>query len=152
MSKIDTLHIRSARVRDLSSLQSLWLTSFSSYGHSAASLERLFFDLDVTTLVCGREGQCHGAVLYRDEGTVRDVLALVVLESLRSQGIGSQLMRVCLEKGRQRGIDDFRIQTQADNVVTQKLFERLGFVATESSQTYLSGVAVVDYRLQLSPK
>ena len=141
--------VRKSALRDRVALSELWVRCFADKGHTLQSFEVLFFDLENVTLVVDEEGLPVGCLIYRQEKYIIEVLALMVREGFRGAGIGTSLMDACIAHGRSLGVREFRLQTQGANKPAQRLFDGLGFDSTLTSQTYLSGETIVDYRLEI---
>ena len=55
-------------------------------------------------------------------------LGMGVLSGYRGQGLGRQLLQVCLDKARTKGITRVTLEARADNVNAIALYTRMGFV------------------------
>jgi ribosomal protein S18 acetylase RimI-like enzyme len=73
-------------------------------------------------------GLAHQMV-YHDlsHGAVAGVLlGLVVRDDMRRQGIGRQLLREVMRLAKQRGVGEFHINTEQENVIAQRLYASCG--------------------------
>lgn len=64
------------------------------------------------------------------------ILILAVDEEYRNQGIGSQLVRLFIERFRKGGIRKVKLEVRTSNVSAITLYERLGFERKKVLPTY----------------
>ena len=55
-----------------------------------------------------------------------ELLGLVVRADMRRQGIGRQLLREVMRLAKQRGVGEFHINTEQENVIAQRLYASCG--------------------------
>lgn len=77
------------------------------------------------------------AVMFAWEtGEWAEIRGLVVLDTARSQGIGSKLVEHAKEWARSRGHAKLRVRTNEVRARTHAFYERLGFTKTKSQRVY----------------
>ena len=82
-------------------------------------------------IACAGLGPLHGLPLSEGIGEIRD---LVVEEDCRGKGLGSRLLRRCIEEAKSLGYQRLYLETSKNMVNARKLFLRSGFrPVTESS-------------------
>lgn len=69
-------------------------------------------------------GPLHGLPLSEGVGEVRDI---VVTDQYRSRGIGTSLLKRCLNEARKLGYKRLYLEATPDMKIAQKLFQRFGF-------------------------
>jgi len=67
------------------------------------------------------------APLGNFEGNVCELQKMYFLPKARGRGIGTDMMRICLEKAREFGFEKCYIETMPYMIAAQKLYERSGF-------------------------
>ncbi len=71
---------------------------------------------------------CAGvAQLDNYEGNVCELQKMYFLEEARGRGIGSEMMKVCLDKARAFGFEQCYLETMPYMEAAQKLYKRTGF-------------------------
>ncbi|MBB4777157.1 GNAT family N-acetyltransferase [Actinomadura livida] len=90
-------------------------------------------------LVAEAGGEVVGAVAYCGPGSPYVQVAgpdeaefrmLAVREKARGQGVGTAMVRACIDRARASGLRGLRLSTQANMVGAQRMYERMGFVRT----------------------
>ena len=77
---------------------------------------------------------------------------LVVDPSARRRGVGTALVRECVEQARAAGCATLRLSTQVEMTTAHRLYERLGFVRTpERDWAPVPGVNLMTYALAVGP-
>ena len=104
-------------------------------------------------------GALLGSVTFAGPGTPYASLAreregefrmLAVTPAARGRGAGEALVRACLERGRELGLDRMVLSTQTDMVRAHRIYERLGFVRTpERDWSPMPGIELMTYALEL---
>ena len=92
----------------------------------------------VGVIICKaeREPDRHQQMAYRGY-----IAMLAVSASCRKRGIGSTLVRMCVQRMRELGCDEAMLETEVTNRSSLSLYHRLGFCRDERMQKYyLNGV------------
>tara|TARA_R110002051_G_scaffold13435_2_gene44843 strand:- start:32188 stop:32673 length:486 start_codon:yes stop_codon:yes gene_type:complete len=93
---------------------------FESYDRPKAE----YFVIDDNGVILG----CAGvAQLENYEGNVCELQKMYFLEEARGQGLGTEMMAVCLDQARSFGFDQCYIETMPYMKAAQKLYIRTGF-------------------------
>ena len=105
-------------------------------------------------------GALLGSVTFAGPGTPYASLArerecefrmLAVTPAARGRGAGEALVRACLERGRELGLERMVLSTQSDMVNAHRIYERLGFVRTpERDWSPAPGIELMTYALELA--
>lgn len=72
-------------------------------------------------------GWCDAIPHWADGLKHRAGLGMGVLNDYRGQGIGTELLRACLDKARTKGIKRIDLEVRADNDAAISLYEKFGF-------------------------
>lgn len=72
-------------------------------------------------------GAAGVAQLDNYEGNVCELQKMYFLEEARGRGVGSDMMKVCLDKAREFGFDQCYLETMPYMEAAQKLYKRTGF-------------------------
>jgi ribosomal protein S18 acetylase RimI-like enzyme len=92
-------------------------------------------------------GSPYREISYDDEGEFR---MLAVDPAAQGTGVGTALVRWCLDRSRVLGQRRMVLCTQAENTTARRLYERLGFVRLpERDWTPAPGVDLVAFTLDL---
>jgi ribosomal-protein-alanine N-acetyltransferase len=80
------------------------------------------------------------------------VQTIAVAPSAQRRGIGTALLKVLIDKTRQRGVDHLDLEVRADNDAARRLYEHHGFVEIAVRRNYYqpSGTDAVVMRKDLS--
>ena len=77
------------------------------------------------TACCAGTVAGYGVMLCSfDEG---EIALFAVREDLRRSGVGSQLLRALMEKGREKGTERFTLEVRKSNESAIRLYEKFGF-------------------------
>ena len=102
-----------------------------------ARLEELVADGDTAVLLAG-DGLGVAVLRFRkaiwSTGLECYLAELYVVPARRGQGIGTVLLRQCLDHARLRGAEGMELTTTEDDVAARHLYERMGFNRTEGRQ------------------
>merc|ERR1712183_647739 len=88
------------------------------------------------------DGKCIGAIVckldvHRSRHTHRGYIAMLAVEKgLRGKGIGSTLVRLCLDKMRDMGADECVLETEVTNTGALHLYKNMGFVKEKRLHKY----------------
>lgn len=98
------------------------------------ALDDMYAEYDVpnaTYFVVEHDGKiigCAGiAQLQNFEGNVCELQKMYFLEEARGKGIGSEMMRICLQKAKDFGFDECYLETMPYMEAAQKLYKKNGF-------------------------
>lgn len=91
------------------------------------------FAIAASVTVAELEGQIVGYELSTQHRENGHLARLAVLPHLQRRGIGSSLVSSVLVQFHQRGVREVTVNTQQDNYVSQRLYERMGFKSTRHS-------------------
>ena len=137
--------VRRATRADVPAIRAIYATDYLSAGKDVVgSLEaalEAFDDIDARPydmlFVAELEGRVVGTLQltilrYLTYGGARVGLveAVHVAESERSRGIGSEMMRVAIDKARQSGCNRVQLTSNKQRKNAHRFYERLGFVAS----------------------
>jgi ribosomal protein S18 acetylase RimI-like enzyme len=99
-----------------------------------ARLHELVADGDTAVLLAG-DGLGVAVLRFRkaiwSAGLECYLAELYVVPDRRGQGIGTVLLRHCLDHARARGAEGMELTTTEDDVAARHLYERMGFNRTE---------------------
>lgn len=93
-------------------------------------------------LANGQSGRCLGAIvckldMHRSRNTYRGYIAMLAVEKgLRGKGIGSTLVRLCLDRMREMGADECVLETEENNKAALGLYKNMGFVKEKRLHKY----------------
>lgn len=62
---------------------------------------------------------------WQEDETV--IVNISLLKDLQKQGLGAEVLKEAIKKGRELKVKNFIAEIHQDNIVSQKLFEKLGF-------------------------
>lgn len=86
--------------------------------------------------------KCLGAIvckldMHRSRNTYRGYIAMLAVEKgLRGKGIGSTLVRLCLERMKDMGADECVLETEVTNKSALGLYKNMGFVKEKRLHKY----------------
>ncbi len=134
----DAYVLRKAKVSDLDSLLPIYMDEkvnrFLNFGIiSKHELENIFKDLINTEQLFVFENSQHilaTCVVTRQKRRAAHVASLKTLAinpKFQREGIGTRFMRELFKKLKNEGINRIDLIVEADNVVAQKFYEKLGF-------------------------
>jgi ribosomal-protein-alanine N-acetyltransferase len=127
------LSLREATRPDLPAIASVDEVAFGPlWRHDQTDLGSAF-SIAASVTVAEQGGQIVGYQLstrHRENG---HLARLAVLPRLQRQGIGSSLVSNVLTQFQQRGVREVTVNTQRDNLASQRLYERMGFRSTRHS-------------------
>mmetsp|Transcript_71822 Transcript_71822/g.163006 ORF Transcript_71822/g.163006 Transcript_71822/m.163006 type:complete len:240 (-) Transcript_71822:128-847(-) len=89
-----------------------------------------------------RDGTCVGAIVckldvHRCRSTNRGYIAMLAVDkSLRGKGIGSKLVKLCLDRMREMGADECVLETEVTNTGALGLYRNMGFVKEKRLHKY----------------
>lgn len=99
-----------------------------------ASLDRMFETYDrpkAAYFVVVSDGKVIGAAgvaqLDHYEGNVCELQKMYFLEEARGKGLGSEMMKICLDAARRFGYEQCYLETMPYMKAAQKLYQRTGF-------------------------
>ncbi len=122
-------HVRPVRPADLDAVAEIDAASFSPLWHyPRAMIEALRPAAHVTAAEVDR--RLVGYQLSRQEATEGQIVRLAVLPEYRRQGVASRLLVDVLATFRRGRVRRLSLNTQADNLAAQSLYERFGFRRT----------------------
>jgi ribosomal-protein-alanine N-acetyltransferase len=104
--------------------------SFSTPWSSAAFLSELQHPEQTVYFVARVRGQVVGYVgmwIIMDEGHITNI---AIHPNYRGKGIGTRLLSFLFAVSRQRGIGSQTLEVRRTNIRAQKLYRRMGFVAS----------------------
>lgn len=118
--------------------------------------------------ICYKDGKAAGVFLLNDdpagdygagdwsreikEGDYLVIHALAVAPEYSGQGIGKEMVRYCIEQGRQRGYKAIRLDAVPKNTPARRMYEGLGFsfAGEKDLKRYETGIesfALYEYNL-----
>jgi GNAT superfamily N-acetyltransferase len=127
------LNLRHATHEDLPTIARVDEAAFGPlWRHDQTDLGSAFA-IAASVTVAELEGQIVGYELSTQHRENGHLARLAVLPHLQRQGIGSSLVSSVLVQFHQRGVREVTVNTQRDNHVSQRLYERMGFKPTRHS-------------------
>ncbi len=126
------LHMRMAEMKDQAAIGDLATVLVGFAADRRASFEATLASPDHDVIVVELDGAVIGyahLMTYQDlsHGALAgELLGLVVREDMRRQGIATALMREVIRLARERGVGEFHINTEEDNVAAKALYASLG--------------------------
>lgn len=100
---------------------------------SRAEKADLLVAVDDTGRLLGSVTYAAGGSPYAETAETDDEAGfrmLVVDPAARGLGVGTGLVRACIERARAHGVRTLRLSTQPDMTTAHRIYERLGFVRT----------------------
>ena len=85
-----------------------------------------------------RDGKIVGYVVYWVLPGAVDIHNLAVHPSHRRDGVGRSLLQAVIRETRERGLKKVTLEVRKSNVVAQRLYQSLGFVAHGVRKGYYS--------------
>ena len=83
-----------------------------------------YFVVTIDGELCGGAGVMQ---LDNFDGPVCELQKMYFLPQARGRGIGTEMMRLCIEKAREFGFEKCYLETMPYMIAAQKLYERSGF-------------------------
>jgi len=124
------VHIRSMTEADLPDVVRTDAASFDPlWQNSLETLHRAFAQALIATVAVNADG-IIGYQLSTGGGTRAHLARLAVHHSMQGRGIGRALLTDLFAKLEDRGIFKLSVNTQSDNAVSLKLYQKMGFVRT----------------------
>ena len=158
--------VRRAQPVDHEAVAGLTVQVYRGEGYSSASYEPFLRDVasraaSATVLVAEVDDRLVGAVTVATRGGEwaeqavpgeAVIRMLVVAPDGRRSGAGEALVRACLDAALEDGCTLVRLSSQEDMTAAHRLYARLGFVRTPSSDwSPVPGLLLRTYALPLSP-
>ena len=112
----------------------------------------------VVLVAVGPEGELAGGVTYVpgpgpyaefDDPEGAGLRMLAVAPSHRGRGVGTALVRACIERARAEGRRRLWLHTTADMPVAQRIYARLGFRRAPDADRHFAHVDLMAYVLDL---
>ena len=126
------LHIRPARTNDFTQLEAIEKAAFEPiWRYSANSLGLAFrqtFSFDVIEL----SGKIVGYQCSTCTQQVAHLARMTIHPNAQNQGVGTALLAETLRGYKQGNIHSVSLNTQIENVASQRLYQKFGFHPTES--------------------
>jgi ribosomal protein S18 acetylase RimI-like enzyme len=161
--------IRRGRVEDLPLTADLWNRANAAYGRTLAvehqgdvARERIakrITDDDAYLMIAEVDGNLAGMLLgtaLREKHGEGPIIAgwanigwVAVDPAYWGRGIATELMEDLLQRLREKGFAHVQLWTHQDNVRAQRVYERLGFMATGQQMRDSSGALILHYALDL---
>ncbi len=119
--------VRPARAEDIPALARLDHDAFPPpWWFSAATLERIREEA-ICFLVAERDGLPIGYAEARPADHGAHIGRLAVAPPFQRQGVGGFLLRTVLSRLWEQGMKEVTLNTQEDNIASQRLYKRFGF-------------------------
>ncbi|HHV42352.1 MAG TPA: ribosomal protein S18-alanine N-acetyltransferase [Clostridiaceae bacterium] len=151
---LETIIIRPATTRDLSSIVEIYQESFSRRQGPATfsrDLKEIMLNSPYSMLyfVAEADNKIRGFISAYPLGDVMDIYDLTVRLEDRRQGIGRQLMERILLESKARDIDLLMLEVAESNLPALKLYEKLGFICYGLREKYYQDTGEDAYLMRL---
>jgi len=126
----NSVKIRTLRIEDYDSITKLWQNTEGvklTEVDSKANIQVFLESNPELSVVAEKDGEIVGAVLSGHDGRRGFLHHLAVRQDLRGKGIGSELVKVCLERLKAVGIDKCHIFVVKDNEEGMRFWNKIGW-------------------------
>lgn len=138
------INIRKATMDDCDRIYEINVKDFKydyPYEVTKSNLEKILKKDDHVLFVAEKEGKIVGYVEARDHialyaPELKDIMALVVSEEVRHEGIGIKLMDVVTKWAREDGAKGMRLTSRDDRIGAHKFYENYGFELSKTQKNY----------------
>jgi [ribosomal protein S18]-alanine N-acetyltransferase len=122
--------IRPASYSDLHAIEAIENRVFSADRLSRRSLRSFIRSPRVSLLVAEARGKISGYALlaYRKGSRIARLYSIAIDPGTARRGIGTGLVRACVQAALKRGCQKLRLEVRVDNAAAIRFYERLGFV------------------------
>ncbi len=120
------MNFRPASREEASLLSSLHQKAFDR-GWDEASFASFFEDQTLQMLVCERNGEIAGFILYRLLSEEAEIITLAIDPDHQNRGIGSSLVKKVLEDCLEKKVTHVFLEVAKGNKKAQKIYESHGF-------------------------
>lgn len=145
---MNNVAIRVAGLDDLDEIYALDKSELDGYLRD--SIKKTLQDLSSLTLVAEMDGKIVGYINFSFVLDEAELNKIVTRKDCRGRGIASSLISDAIEILKDRGILTIFLEVREDNVVAQKLYEKVGFKFYYTREKYYNGVNAKLYRLDLN--
>ena len=147
--------------RDLDQLALVYEKAFAViYGMSAPEHAEKFIKLYHAALIRGIEGEMYiaeeagnvlgFAVIHEESREEYKFGPIVVLPSVQRQGIGSQLLKLCIEFTRSKNVNQFYLKVNENNQTAINFYKKHRFTIVDRLPSDLEGIKYVKMVILLS--
>ncbi len=130
-SRSADIELRRLDPEELDRVEALDARAFGPiWRHSQATLQEALRQSALATVAL-LDGELVGYQISTASGFGAHLARLAVEPRFQGRGIGSRLVVDLLQEIQARGFDRVTVNTQEDNLASQRLYDKLGFVATD---------------------
>lgn len=127
------INYRVMTAEDYDGVYALWMNTpemgLNNVDDSREGIEKYLRRNPATSFVAVEEGRVVGAVLAGHDGRRGTIQHMTVLSGYRRQGIGAELVRLCMDALREEGIPKVNLLAFTKNAPANAFWEHLGFRA-----------------------
>ncbi len=138
------------RVASLDDLDGIYALDKSEQdGYLRETIEKTLQDPAMLTLVAEDNGNIIGYINFSFVLDEAELNKVVTHKDYRGRGIASALINEAIKILKEKGIITIFLEVREDNVVAQKLYEKIGFKFYYTREKYYNGVDAKLYRLDI---
>lgn len=138
------------RVAGLDDLDGIYnLDKFELDGYLKETIEKTLQDSSALTLVAETDGNIIGYINFSFVLDEAELNKVVTHRDYRGRGIASTLINDSIRILKEKDIVTIFLEVREDNVVAQKLYEKIGFNFYYTREKYYNGVNAKLYRLDI---
>ena len=144
---MNNIAIRVAGLDDLDGIYCLDKSELDAY--LKETIEKTLQDSSASTLVAETDGNIIGYINFSFVLDEAELNKVVTHRDYRGRGIASALINDSIRILKEKGIVTIFLEVREDNVVAQKLYEKIGFYFYYTREKYYNGVDAKLYRLDI---
>lgn len=134
------IFIRSMTIDDYDKVHALWMSihgfAIRSLGDSFEAVQRFLARNPGISVVAEHNDQIVGSILCGHDGRTACFYHVCVDENYRRQGIGSNMVRRCVDSIRSEQISKISLFAYTDNSLGNDFWHKLGFIKREDMNNY----------------
>lgn len=144
---MSNIAIRVAGLDDLDGIYNLDKSELD--GYLKETIEKTLQDSSALTLVAEADGNIIGYINFSFVLDEAELNKVVTHKDYRVRGIASALINDSIRILKEKGVVTIFLEVREDNVVAQKLYEKIGFNFYYTREKYYNGVDAKLYRLDI---
>lgn len=144
---MSNIAIRVASLDDLDGIYSLDKSELD--GYLRGTIEKTLHDPSMLTLVAEDSGNIIGYINFSFVLDEAELNKVVTHKDYRGRGVASALISDSIRILKEKGIITIFLEVREDNIVAQKLYEKIGFNFYYTREKYYNGVDAKLYRLDI---